>query len=192
MAYNVKDVFYLGGTAAITKATDGSGSAQLDLSAYIDPIARGRTKGTGLAVYKVYYSLMETESNRTAAPGAAEDGIVTMGLFAGAGLGDNATAAISVGTNSDATYGAANNLNISSATYYSPAAYPGATSKMDQYLMPSIEVPYVIVRDNVCLIYTVDDTNTFATNFSISFRMECAQITLDQATLNQLLRTQTV
>ena len=31
-----------------------------------------------------------------------------------------------------------------------------------------------------------------ATNFSISFRMECAQITLDQATLNQLLRTQTV
>ena len=192
MAYNVKDVFYLGGTAAITKATDGSGSAQLDLSAYIDPIARGRTKGTGLAVYKVYYSVMETETNRTAAAPAATAGIMTMGLFAGAGLGDNATAGISIGTNADTTYGAANNLNISSATYYAPASYPGATAKVDQYLMPSTEVPYVIVRDNVCLIYTIDDTNTFSTNFSVSFRMECAQITLDQATLNQLLRTQTV
>tara|TARA_R110000823_G_scaffold208986_1_gene339278 strand:- start:293 stop:871 length:579 start_codon:yes stop_codon:yes gene_type:complete len=192
MAYNVKDVFYLGGTAAITKATDGSGSAQLDLSAYIDPIARGRTKGTGLAVYKVHYSVMETETNRTAAAPAATAGIMTMGLFAGAGLGDNATAGISIGTNSDTTYGAANNLNISSATYYAPASYPGATAKVDQYLMPSTEVPYVIVRDNVCLIYTIDDTNTFSTNFSVSFRMECAQITLDQATLNQLLRTQTV
>ena len=192
MAYNVKDVFYLGGTADITKATDGSGSAQLDLSAYIDPIARGRTKGTGLAVYKVHYSLMESETNRTGAAPAATAGILTMGLFAGAGQGDNATAGISIGTDANATYGASNNLNVSSATYYAPASYPGATAKIDEYVMPSKDVPYVIVRDNVCLIYTVDDTNTFSTNFKLSFRMECAQISLDQATLNQLLRTQTV
>ena len=192
MSYNLKDVFYLGGSANITKATDGSGSAQLDLSAYIDPIARGRTKGTGLAVYKVHYSVMETETNRTAAAPAATAGILTMGLFAGAGTGDNATAAITIGTDANATYGADNNLNISSAHYYSPASYPGADAKVEEFVMPSKDVPYVIVRDNVCLIYTVDDTNTFSTNFAVSFRMECAQVTLDQATLNQLLRTQTV
>ena len=55
---------------------------------------------------------------------------------------------------------------------------------------PSIEVPYVVVRDNVCLQYMVGDNFTDATNISV--RLECAQIALDQATLNQLLRTQTV
>ena len=53
MAYNVKDVFYLSTSATIAASTANGGSAQLDLSAYIDPIARGRTKGTGLAIYKV-------------------------------------------------------------------------------------------------------------------------------------------
>jgi len=32
----------------------------------------------------------------------------------------------------------------------------------------------------------------FSNAVSISCRLECAQVTLDQATLNQLLRTQTV
>jgi len=57
MAYTIKDVFYLSTSATIASGTANSGSAQLDLSAYIDPIARGRTKGTGLAVYKCYYSM---------------------------------------------------------------------------------------------------------------------------------------
>ena len=57
MAYSLKDVFYLDTSATITKATGGTGSAQLDLSAYIDPIARGRTRGTGLAVYKTHFSI---------------------------------------------------------------------------------------------------------------------------------------
>ena len=57
-------------------------------------------------------------------------------------------------------------------------------------VMPSVEVPYVIVRDNVCLQYQVHDQMTEATTLSV--RLEVAQISLDQATLNQLLRTQTV
>ena len=56
MAYTLKDVFYLSTTATIASGTANGGSAQLDLSAYIDPIARGRTKGTGLAVYKAHRS----------------------------------------------------------------------------------------------------------------------------------------
>ena len=59
-------------------------------------------------------------------------------------------------------------------------------------MMPSKDVPYVIVRDNVCLVYNVSTSKTFESNSTIAVRLECAQISLDQATLNQLLRTQTV
>ena len=68
MAYNIKDVFYLSTSADVTKATAGFGSAQLDLSAYIDPIARGRTKGTGLAVYKAHFSVTNIEDSNEVAP----------------------------------------------------------------------------------------------------------------------------
>ena len=57
-------------------------------------------------------------------------------------------------------------------------------------IMPSEKVPYVIVRDNVCLLYDLGEQ--MPTAHTISVRLECAQVTLDQATLNQLLRTQTV
>jgi len=59
-----------------------------------------------------------------------------------------------------------------------------------QYVSPSTDVPYVIVRDNVCLTYEVGAN--FTSDHILSVRLECAQISLDQATLNQLLRTQTV
>lgn len=44
MAYNIKDVFYLSTSTTITGSTANGGSAQLDLSAYIDPIARESPK----------------------------------------------------------------------------------------------------------------------------------------------------
>ena len=59
------------------------------------------------------------------------------------------------------------------------------------YVMPSTEVPYVVVRDNACVIYAIRD-QVSVDDILLSVRLECAQITLDQATLNQLLRTQTV
>ena len=63
-------------------------------------------------------------------------------------------------------------------------------SMYNNLMAPSTEVPYVVVRDNVCLVYDVGDNMT--TEAIVSVRLECAQVTLDQATLNQLLRTQTV
>ena len=185
MAYNIKDVFYLSTSATITaSATDSQvGSAQLDLSAYIDPIARGRTKGTGLAVYKVHWSI-------AGAGGApvlpAEDGIVTASLQAGLGVGDNATgAAFNITTGLLNT----NALNVAAGTYYGPSSVPEVDGIMP-YLEPSKDVPYVIVRDNVCLVYKTAEG--FEADAIISCRLECAQVSLDQATLNQLLRTQTV
>ena len=187
MAYDLKNVFYLDTSATITaSSTDVQvGSAQLDLSAYIDPIARGRQRGTGLAVYKVHWSIMDASG---APIKAAEDGIVGMSLQAGLGVGDNDTGTAFQYTASISSL--TNNLLVAGAEYYGPIAAPGSDSQVMTYVEPSKEVPYIIVRDNVCLTYGTQEG--FEQNALISCRLECAQVTLDQATLNQLLRTQTV
>ncbi len=189
MAYDLKSVFYLDTSATITAATAGAGAAQLDLSAYIDPIARGRTKGTGLAVYKAHF--VTSQSANSEPIDDAEAGSFRAGLIAGLGVGDNATGTAGVSTD---IFSATNNLLVASYDFYGPKsmiANASTTPMMYNNIMkPSKEVPYVIVRDNVCLVYDVGDNMT--TDHTISVRLECAQITLDQATLNQLLRTQTV
>jgi hypothetical protein len=189
MAYDLKSVFYLDTEATITAATAGAGSAQLDLSAYIDPIARGRQKGTGLAIYKVHFV---TSQGATSEPiDDAEAGTFRAGLVAGLGIGDAATGATTI---SNELFKATNNLLVASYDFYGPKSMvANASTTPDMYnnmIMPSEKVPYVVVRDNVCLVYDVGDNMTGDTDVSI--RMECAQISLDQATLNQLLRTQTV
>jgi hypothetical protein len=192
MAYTIKDVFYLSTSTTITAATGNGGSAQLDLSAYIDPIARGRQKGTGLAVYKTYYSMGQATTGEPIDD--AEAGSCRFGLLAGAGFGDVATNGLTLST---ASMAMTNALLVSSGDFYGPKsmvanASPPAAGLMteSQYVMPSTEVPYVIVRDNVCLVYEVGDN--FTSDHILSVRLEVAQISLDQATLNQLLRTQTV
>ena len=194
MAYTVKDVFYLSTEAIIASGTANGGSAQLDLSAYIDPIARGRAKGTGLAVYKCYWSMGQATTGEPIDD--AEAGSVRFGLIAGLGRGDVVTGG---STNLTAAFSMDNALLVSSGDFYGPksmVANASTTPTMfngnpnSQYVSPSTEVPYVIVRDNVCLVYEVGDN--FTSGAVLSVRMEVAQITLDQATLNQLLRTQTV
>ena len=192
MAYTVKDVFYLSTSATIDSGTANGGSAQLDLSAYIDPIARGRQKGTGLAVYKTYYSMGQATTGEPIDD--AEAGSCRFGLVAGLGAGDVATGGATFNT---AGLANTNALLVSSGDFYGPksmvanaSSAPYGLLTAEQYVMPSKEVPYVIVRDNVCLIYEVGDN--FTSNHILSVRLEVAQITLDQATLNQLLRTQTV
>jgi len=194
MAYNVKDVFYLSTSAVIAASTGNGGSAQLDLSAYIDPIARGRTKGTGLAVYKAYFSMGQDSSAEPIDD--AEVGTCRFALLAGAGLGDLATNAITLPTTFTAM---TNALLVASGDFYGPKSMIANANTpcsmmngnpSSQYVSPSEDVPYVIVRDNVCLVYEVGDN--FTSEHILSVRLEVAQITLDQATLNQLLRTQTV
>ena len=194
MAYSIKDVFYLSTEATITSGTSNGGSAQLDLSAYIDPIARGRTKGTGLAVYKAYFSMGQATDGEPIDD--AEVGTCRFGLQAGLGIGDNATGAV---TQTTSVYSMTNALLVASGDFYGPKSMiANANTPVTmingtpetQYVSPSKDVPYVIVRDNVCLTYEVGDQ--FTSNHILSVRLECAQISLDQATLNQLLRTQPV
>ena len=192
MAYTIKDVFYLSTSATIDSGTANGGSAQLDLSAYIDPIARGRQKGTGLAVYKAHFSMGQASTGEPIDD--AEVGSCRYGLVAGLGAGDVATGGATFNT---AGLSMTNALLVASGDFYGPrsmvtnaSSAPYGLLTTEQYVMPSKEVPYVIVRDNVCLIYEVGDN--FTSNHILSVRLEVAQISLDQATLNQLLRTQTV
>jgi len=189
MGYNIKDVFYLDTSATIAAGTTGAGSAQLELSAYIDPIARGKSKATGLAVYRVQWVMSQGAANEPIDD--AEAGSFRAGLVAGLGIGDNATNAVSpVNT----LFMATNDLLVASYDFYGPksmVANASTTPAMyNEIITTSTEVPYVIVRDNVCLVYDVGDNMTSESRLSV--RLSVAQITLDQSTLNQLLRTQTV
>ena len=191
MAYNIKDVFYLSTSTTIASGTGNGGSAQLDLSAYIDPIARGRTKGTGLAIYKVHVGVMQSGADSDPIDDA-EAGTFSYGLLAGAGFGDLTTGNLVV---ADDGYAMTNSLLIDSGQFYGPKSQiANSSNTVSMYnkgiVTPSKDVPYVVVRDNVCLTYQVHDNMTENTDLSV--RLECAQISLDQATLNQLLRTQTV
>jgi len=178
----------------LAATTAGNTTTQLDLSAYVDPIARGRTKGTGLAIYKVHYSVSDT-SEGYKPMSVADSGSFRAGLVSGAGLGTNATGAVTLTGTANAPT-ANNALAIMGFDWYGAkttianASTPGGETFTKTFLEPSKEVPYIVVRDNLCVVSTIE-TNMINISY-ISFRLECAQITLDQATLNQLLRTQTV
>ena len=192
MAYDIKQVFYLDTTLDIVNGAGGGASTQLDLSAYIDPIARGRAKGTGLAVYKTHFSVDDSGSNDPAGVNVTEVGIMRAALIAGLGVGENAVSAVSFANN---TINAANDLAVAGFDYYSADAFgtgvygmsPSMTPQL--WLEPSEKVPYVIVRDNVCLVAEV--AANFNSAIKVACLMEVEQISLDQATLNQLLKTQT-
>jgi hypothetical protein len=191
MAYNLKDVFYLDTSVTIAAATGSGGVGQLDLSAYIDPVARGRSKGTGLGIYKVHWNVMRSGDDSDPIDDA-EVGEFSFGLLAGFGSGDLATGDANM---TDTAFSNTNNLLISSGQFYGPRSQiSNASNPMTWFpnimVEPSIEVPYVVVRDNVCLCYQIHTQMTSATHLSV--RLEVAQLSLDQATLNQLLRTQTV
>ena len=192
MAYDIKSVFYLDASTTVTKGTAGGGSAQLDLSAYIDPIARGRQKGTGLAVYKTHYSILNSEDSNEVTTKSTDEGIMAVSMQAGLGLGDIATGGVT--TASPDAFATSNQLLVSAGTFYAPnsATTAAPTGDVNMYVEPSKDVPYIIVRDNACLVYCVSNEKQFTSTSLLAVRMECAIITLDQATLNQLLRTQTV
>ena len=193
MAYDLKNVFYLDTSLALVNGAGGGASTQLDLSAYIDPIARGRAKGTGLAVYKVHYSVDDGASNDPPGVNVTESGIFRCATIAGLGSGEAAVSAVSFQNN---TLNPANDLAIAGFDWYGPDAFGSSVTvggwamAPSKWLEPSEKVPYVIVRDNVCLVAEVASNLSNALN--VTMRLECAQISLDQATLNQLLRTQTV
>ena len=198
MAYDLKNVFYLDGSVS-TDQPDGtvgvagdSFAGQFDLSSYVDPIGKGRTSGVGLAVYRVMFGLSASSSGSDPID-MTETGVMRAGLVAGAGTG-NVAAGTTLAVNSSNAPSAKNDLTVAAFDFYGPRSSIGnastPTTGYNEFITPSKEVPYVVVRDNVCLIGVLKED--CAAEIFIQFRMECAMITLDKSTLNQLLRTQTV
>ena len=180
MAYNMKDVFYLD-TAVTTGTSTGTIAQNLDLSSYVDPIARNRSKGTGLAIYKVHFDITAADGNAPVA--ASATGTFRAGLMSITNVPDG-----SFTLNSN-VMNAASDLMIAGVNFYGGGTAAGDPAP-HTFLEPSAEVPYVVVRDQVTLI--ADITTAMSVSAIVNIRLECAQVTLDQATLNQLLRTQTV
>ena len=183
MAYTMKDVFYLDTGIALTTGT-GDGIATLDLSSYVDPIARGRSKGQGLAIYKVHWDVSQTASNAPAT--AAGAGAFRAGLISFSGAPAAAVGSASITAQ---TLNSGNDLMIAGYDFFGGGTYAGDPAP-NTWLEPSKEVPYVVVRDQVALMVDVDVGMGAAS--TLNCRLECAIVTLDQSTLNQLLRTQTV
>ena len=192
MAYNLKDVFYLGATHEYPHGTYGSanieGNIPIDISAYVDPIAKGRQRGQGLAVYKVHYQVAGSASGVPQL--AADEGMAAFGLTVKpySDSGDNSGELESGDLRPDS------DLAIFLANFHSPANMVpglGGGSNGTVILEPSTEVPYVCVRDTIFQIFQSGVAMSSGDSMFISYRMECALVTLDTATLNQLLRTQT-
>jgi len=183
MAYNMKDVFYLD-TNIDTSTSAGDGIATLDLSSYVDPIARGRSKGTGLAIYRVHFDICDDDGNSPVA--AATTGTFRAALLSLSGAPAAAVTGASFNNN---VLNASNDLMIAGVDFYAGGTAAGDPAP-NTFLEPSVEVPYIVVRDQVILALNV--TTAMSVGSSVKVRLECAQVTLDQATLNQLLRTQTV
>ena len=62
--YDISDVFYLDSTLSLGTDFDAGTqvSSVLDVSSYVNPIGMGRTKGTGLAIYRVQFTWSDTSS----------------------------------------------------------------------------------------------------------------------------------
>ena len=192
MAYNLKDVFYLGATHEYPHGTYGSagieGNIPIDISAYVDPIAKGRTRGQGLAVYKVHYQVSGDTNGAPQLP--TDEGAAAFGLS----VKPYATSGDNSGALEQGDLTPESDLAIFLANFTSPASMVpglGGGSNGTVILEPSAEVPYVCVRDTIFQIFESSIAMSTGDSMFISYRLECAMVTLDTATLNQLLRTQT-
>ena len=192
MAYNLKDVFYLGATHTFAASTYGSagieGNIPIDISAYVDPIAKGRSRGQGLAVYKVHQSVAGDATGNIPSATDAGSGVFGLTVKPYVTSGDNSGALESGDMTPES------DLLIWGGFYTSMATLvpgQGGTNLTQVFCEPSEEVPYVVVRDTIFQIFENTVAMTSGDSYFISYRLECAMITLDSATLNQLLRTQT-
>jgi len=183
MAYNIKDVFFLDAFIETTTGA-GTGLATLDVSSYVQPIVRKGQKATGLAIYKVHWDVYDVGTNFPMAP--ATTGVFRAGITSDLGQAAAAVGSVTLAPN---TLNVGNDLVVSIMDWWG-----GGTAAGDPHpkvwLEPSTDVPYIIVRDTINLIVGIPTATSVSAHVTV--RLECAMITLDMATLNQLLRTQTV
>ena len=195
MAYNYKDVFYLSNQTETTNGTYSSGGIEgiipLDVSAYVDPIARGKSKGTGLALYRVHMDASATSQGQSVS--VTQDGAMRTGLtvkeYVSTGHGVTGIGGDQLTCSSDLLAWGMDFVGSTNAAPSTTNVTVNSLPSTNVFLEPSDEVPYIIVRDSLNWLFTSQASLNASIYWSV--RMECAQVTLDTNTLNQLLRTQT-
>ena len=187
MSYDLKNVFYLGNLQEWTNAyTAAEDSVQpVDVSAYVDPISKGRTRGQGLAVYKVHASISTDAGCPTLAAETASFGF-GLSVKPYTSTGERLTGVVEYGDLSPSS-----DLLIYGNQFVGQASGEGdgMLSSNTITCQPSEKVPYVVVRDTIFAIMSANVA--FQADVLCTYRLECAMVSLDTATLNQLLRTQT-
>jgi len=188
MAYNVKDVFFLDASATTTTGA-GDFATSMDISSYVQPVVRKGTKPTGLAIYKVHWDVYDSGTNDVVP--IITTGAFRAGIFSDLGVPSGVVASLAFAND---TLNVGNDLAVSIMDWWGAGSSTTITGRAGMQslvrLEPSTEVPYVIVRDTIQLVGSISTATS--NSCEIVVRLECAQITLDMATLNQLLRTQTV
>jgi len=195
MAYNYKDVFYLSAAHETTNSVYGSASVEgivpLDVSAYVDPIARGKSKGTGLALYRVHIDASRTVVGQNVA--VTMDGEMRVGLtvkeYTTTGDGVSGISGNQLTCASDLLAWGMDFVGSTNASPSTTNVTVNSLPSLNVFLEPSDEVPYIIVRDSLNWLF--NSGAGLSADIHWSIRLECAQVTLDTNTLNQLLRTQT-
>ena len=187
MAYDLKNVFYLGNLQEWTDAYAVSEDSvqPIDVSAYVDPISKGRARGQGLAVYKVHCGISDSQGCPTLAAETASFGF-GLSVKPYTSTGERLSGVVAYGDLSPSSV-----LLIYGNQFVGQASGEGdgMLSVSTETCAPSEKVPYVVVRDT---IFAIMSTNVvFEADILCTYRLECAMISLDTATLNQLLRTQT-
>jgi hypothetical protein len=190
MTYDLKNVFYLGFQHEYANgAWTAKDSVQpIDVSAYVDPISKGRTRGQGLAVYRVQHQL-STDSGTPVKPAETAEMGMALSVKPYTSTGDLLSGVVEYGDLSNASDLLIQADQFVGATTSASVANSGNGSLLIETLSPSEKVPYVVVRDTIFSI--MSSTTAMVADILTSYRMECAMISLDTATLNQLLRTQT-
>ena len=187
MTYDLKNVFYLDTNFDIP-ASQAAGTERgrtLDISAYIDPVSKGRSGAVGLAIYKVHFDWSETEGNAPVGP--TEAGAGRAALLVGDYGYTNTTSDV---VQEQLTMCVANENLIAAQDYFGADYASTAGVYENEIMMPSIKVPYIAVRDTLNLVWGQGITASTLVN-NIAVRLEVAQIKLGADVVNQLLRTQT-
>ena len=188
MAYDLKNVFYL---VILNEYANGAWTGKdsvqrVDVSAYVDPISKGRTRGQGLAVYKVSHAVTSDSGTPVVAAETANMGMA-LSVKPYTSTGDLLSGVIEYGDLSPSS-----DLLIQADSFQgsATAGAEGSTGNLViETLSPTEKVPYVVVRSEIFAI--MSSTTAIGADIISSYRLECAMISLNTATLNQLLRTQT-
>ena len=182
MSYNLRDVQYISAVHTLSNTDYGSGglygALAIDISSMVNTQALGG-KPVGLAVYRCHIDLSADASGAPVQNG--ETGSLRV-MVTAKDIGTTGDVITGTGLNSLNNNSA---LNIHGQDWYGPG---GAISQsIYTFLEPSDEVPYVVVRDTIYVIWQ-NGNGALTSDLYLSVRLEVVFSILRKTFCKKLLR----